>query len=146
MSGNLRKLISPQFQCTSITNRVLSLFDRFTAYYKGMTWNVRKLITPRFQCTSITNRFLSLIDRFTFYYNCMSGNLRTLVAPRFQCTSITNRVLILFDRLTSLLQLSEMKSKKTPISAISVQKYHKSCSSLIWPFYGLLQLYDLKCQ
>ena len=27
-----------------------------------------------------------------------------------------------------------------------MHKYHKSCSSPIWPFYGLLQLYDLKCQ
>ena len=25
-------------------------------------------------------------------------------------------------------------------------KYHKSCSQLIWPFYGLLQLYELKIQ
>ena len=28
---------------------------------------------------------------------------------------------------------------KTHISAISVHKYHKSCSSLILPFYSLLQ-------
>ena len=27
-----------------------------------------------------------------------------------------------------------------------MHKYHKSCSFLIWPFYDLLQLYDLKCQ
>ena len=25
-------------------------------------------------------------------------------------------------------------------------KYHKSCSSLIWPFYSLLQPFELKCQ
>ena len=35
---------------------------------------------------------------------------------------------------------------KTHISTISVHKYHKSCSSLIWPFYSLLQPYDLKFQ
>ena len=35
---------------------------------------------------------------------------------------------------------------KTHISAISVHKYHKSCSLPIWPFYDFLQLYDLKCQ
>ena len=29
---------------------------------------------------------------------------------------------------------------------ILVHKYHKSCSSLTWPFYSLLQPYDLKCQ
>ena len=27
-----------------------------------------------------------------------------------------------------------------------MHKYHKSCSQLIWPFYGLLQLYELKIQ
>ena len=27
-----------------------------------------------------------------------------------------------------------------------MHKYHKSCSQLIWPFYGLLQLYELKTQ
>ena len=98
---NVTKLISPPFQCTSITNGVLSLFDRFTAYYNYMSWNGRKLISPPFQCTSITNRVLSLFDHFTTYYNCMSGNLRKLVSPRFQCRSITNRVLTLFDSFTA---------------------------------------------
>ena len=31
MNLNLRKHVSPRFQCKSITNRVLSLFDRFAA-------------------------------------------------------------------------------------------------------------------
>ena len=44
-----KKLISPPFHCTSITNRVLTLFDCFTTYYNCMTWNVRKLISPSFQ-------------------------------------------------------------------------------------------------
>ena len=35
---------------------------------------------------------------------------------------------------------------KTHISAISVHKYHKSCSSLIWPFYSFLQPQDLNCR
>ena len=30
---NVRKLLYPRLQCTSITNRVLSIFHRFTAYY-----------------------------------------------------------------------------------------------------------------
>ena len=63
MTWNIRKVISPQFQYTSITNRFLSLVDR-------------KLLSPRLQCTSITNRFLSLFDRFTAYYNCMTWNIR----------------------------------------------------------------------
>ena len=37
MTWNIRKLITPRFQCTSITNRVFSLFDRFTASYNYIT-------------------------------------------------------------------------------------------------------------
>ena len=39
---NVRKLIFPRSQCTSITKRFLSLFDCFTAYNNTMTWFVRK--------------------------------------------------------------------------------------------------------
>ena len=28
----------------------------------------------------------------------------------------------------------------------SLHKYHKSCSELIWPFYGLLQVYEVRLQ
>ena len=38
MSWNLWKLVFPRIQSRSITNRVLSLFDRFAAYYTCMTW------------------------------------------------------------------------------------------------------------
>ena len=37
MSKNFQNLISSWFQCTSITNRVLTSFDRFTAYYNCMS-------------------------------------------------------------------------------------------------------------
>ena len=93
MTWNVRKVITPRFQCTSITNHLLSLFDCFTAYYNCMTWIVRKLNIPQFQCTSITNRFLSFFDSLTAYYSCMTWNLKKQVSLRFQCTSITNRVL-----------------------------------------------------
>ena len=43
MRCNLRKLISPQSECTSITNRFLSLSDRFNGYYKCMSKNLGKL-------------------------------------------------------------------------------------------------------
>ena len=33
----------------------------------------------------------------------------------------------------------DLKFQKTHISDISVHKYHKSCSYLIWPFYDFLQ-------
>ena len=61
---------------TSVTNRVLTWFDRFTAYYYGMSKNGRKLISPRVYCSSITNRVLSWFDRFTAYYYCMNKNFQ----------------------------------------------------------------------
>ena len=101
MSRNLITLVSARFQCRSITNRLLSLFYRFTADYNSMTWNVRNLVSPRYQCKCITKCFLRLFDRFTAYYNFMTWNIRKIITPRFQCTSITNRVLSLFDRFTA---------------------------------------------
>ena len=112
-----KNLISPGVQCTSITNRVLSSFDRFTAYYNCMRKNFKNLISlheftaHRF---SITNRVLSS---------------RVLIWPFY-----------------GFLQLYEEKLQKSHISVSSVHKYHKSCSEFIWPFYDFLQLYEEKLQ
>ena len=108
---NFKNLISPWVQSKSITNRVLSSYDRFKAYYNCMSLNFKNVISPWVQSTSITNRVLSPIDRFTACYNCMSKNFQNVISPGVECTDITNRVL-----------------------------------KLIWPFYGLLQLYELKLQ
>ena len=144
MSKNVTKLISPPVLCTSITNRVPSWFDCFAAYYNCMSKSVTKPISPRVLCTSVTNRVPSWFDRFTAYYYCMSKNVTKLISPRVLCTSITNRVLA---DLTVLRLITTVwaKMSQTHISASSVHKYHKSCSKLIWPFCGLLQLYEQKC-
>ena len=128
MTWNVRKLISLLFQCTSITNRLNSIFDRFTSYYNCMTWNVKKLISSPFQSTSITNRVPSLFDRITAYYNCITWNVRKFISPPFQCTSITNRVSKLIWPFYGFLELYDLKCQKTHNSAISVHKYHKSSS------------------
>ena len=122
-----------------------SLFDRFTAYYNCKSWEVRKLITPRFKCTGITNRVLSLIDLFTAFYKYRSWNVRKLITPRVPGTSITNRVLSLFDRFTFYYNYMSWNLRKVITSQV-MHKYHKSCSKLIWLFYGLLPLYELKYQ
>ena len=93
MNWIVRKLIFAQFQCISITNRVLCLYDGFTTYYNCMTWNVRKLIIARFQCTSITNCLHCLFERFTAYYNFMTWRVEKMVSPQFEWASITNRFL-----------------------------------------------------
>ena len=112
MNWNVRKLISPLVQCTSITNRFLSLVDRFTAYYNCLIWNIRKIISSRFQCTSITNRFLSLFDRFTAYYSCLSGNLRKLISPWFQCTNITKTVFLAYLTVLPLVRAVWVESSE----------------------------------
>ena len=58
------KLISPLLLCTSLPNRVLSWFDRFTAFYNFMKEVVTKLISARVLCTSVTKRIRSWFDRF----------------------------------------------------------------------------------
>ena len=83
MTWNVKKLISPPFQCTSITNRFLSVFDRLTAYYNCITWNVWKFISPPFQCTTITNYVPSVFDRIPSYYNCMTWNVKKLITSPF---------------------------------------------------------------
>ena len=37
------------------------------------------------------------------------------------------------------------ETSKNYISSSSVHKYQKSCSKLIWPFHGLLELYEQNC-
>ena len=59
------KLISPLVLCTSLPNRVLSWFDRFTSYYNCMKENLTKLISARVLCTSVKNRVHCWFDQFT---------------------------------------------------------------------------------
>ena len=39
-----------------------------------------------------------------------------------------------------------VEMQKTHLSSISVHKYNKSCSQLVWPFYHFLQLFQWKSQ
>ena len=132
----LKKLITPWIKCTSITNGVLNLFDRFTASYICMRRNIRKLITPRVQCRSIRYRVFRLFDRFTAYNNCMSWSIRKLITPRVLCTHILKRILGLFDRFKAFLPFYELKCHKSHNCASSVHNYNKSSSKTIWPFYA----------
>ena len=62
---NFTKLISPLVLCTSLPNRVLNWFDRYTFQYNCMKENVTKLIYARVLCTSVTNRVHCWFDQFT---------------------------------------------------------------------------------
>ena len=162
---NVRKLISPRVLFTSNTNRVLSWFNRFTAFYNCMKENVTKLKSARVLCTSVTKRVLSWFDRFFASYKCMNKNSRNsylrefsqvsqivfladltvlqlittrVISPRVLCTNVTNRVLSLIWPFYKYNCMNK-KCHKIHISTSCVQ--HKS----IWPFYGLLLLYEKKC-
>ena len=101
VTWNVRKLITPRFQCTSITNRVFSLFDRFRLLTTVWTEMWEDSYLRQFSAQFSSNRVLSLFDRFTAFYNFMTWNVRKRISPRIQCTSITNRVLSLFDRFSA---------------------------------------------
>ena len=130
--------------CTSITDRVLSWCDRCAAFYNCMSKSVTKLISPWVLCTSFTNRVPNLFDCCNAFYNCMNKIVTKLICHRVLCTNIRNRVLSWFDRLKIYCNCMRKNVTKLYISASSVHKNHKSCSLLIWPFYGLLQQWEIK--
>ena len=143
MSKNFKNLLSPWVQCTSITNRVLSSIDRFTAFYNCMKKKFKNLITPYVKYTSITNRFLSSFDRFTVFTTVRGKTSKISLIRDFSAQASP----IVFSAQLTVLRLIttlwEKTLKKSHISVSSVHKYHKWCSQLIWPFYSLLQLYEL---
>ena len=146
MTWNVRKLISPPFQCLSITNRVLSLFDRFTAYFNCKSRSDTKLISPWFQCRSIRNRVLSLLDRFAAYYNCMSGNLKILVFRDFSAQVSQIVFLAYFNGLRLITTVwPEMLQKliSPPFQCTNITNHY---FRLFDRFTSLLQLYELKSQ
>ena len=101
-----------------------------------MTWNVRKLISPPFQRISITNRVLSLFDCFTTYYNCMTWIFKKTHISDISVHKVSQVVFLAYLTVLRLITtLYDLTCQKTHISPISVHKYHKSCFSLIWPFY-----------
>ena len=88
--------------------------------------------------------FQAYFDCFNAFYNCMNKIVTKLIYHRVRCTNIRNRVLSWFDRLKIYCNTMRKNVTKLYISASSVHKYHKSCSLLIWTFYGLLQQYVTK--
>ena len=105
MSKNITKLLSPRVLCTSIKNRVLSWFDRLTAYNKYHKWNV--IISPRVLCTSIKNRVCSWFDknvtklifsvpRILFYGLLQWAKMSQIISQPVLCTWY-HRVVFLAD-------------------------------------------------
>ena len=118
---DVRKLISPPFKCTSITNRVLTLFDRFTIYYNCKTWNVRKLIFP-FQCTKITNRFLAYLTVL---------RLITPVRPKLSENSYLHQISAQVSQIVFLAYLTVLRLITTIWPEMSENSYLRHFSAQV---------------
>ena len=144
MSKIITKLISLWVLCTSITDRVLihvTVVRHFTTVWVKVSQNS----SLRESCAQVSQFvFQAYFDCFNAFYNCMNKIVTKLIYQRVLCTTIRNRVLSWFDRLKIYCNCMRKNVTKLYISASSVHKYHKSCSLLIWPFYGLLQQYEIK--
>ena len=140
MSWNVTKVISPQIQCTSNTNRVLSFSNRFTSYYNCMSWNVRKNHLREFSAQAsqiVFLAYLTVLRLLRTVWAEMSENsyLREFSAKVSQVPFLA----FLTDlRLINSVEAEMSENfipfygwlqRKTHISAISVHKYHKSCFS-----------------
>ena len=92
------KLISPRVLCTSVTNRVLTWFDRFMAY--NCIENVISYLHEL--CAQISQIvFLADLTVLRLITTVWAKNLKKLISPRVLCTTITNRVFSWFDRFTA---------------------------------------------
>ena len=145
---------------SSKVSQIVFSFDRFKAYYNCMSLNFKNVISPWVQSTSITNRVLSPIDRFTACYNCMSKNFQNVSwVHRYHksCSQADLTVLVITIVWTKTSKMSYIREFSVEVSQIVfsahltvlrrlINKYHKSCSQLIWPFYGLLELHAVKLQ
>ena len=140
----LSELIFAQAMSTIVTNRVLSWFDFFsviTTVWAKM-WENSYL---REFCAQVSQSvFLADLTVLRIITTVWEKNFTKLISPLVFCTSLPNRVVSWFDRFTSYYNCMKKNGQKTHLCAISVHKCPKSCSLLIWPFYGLIQLYERK--
>ena len=146
MSENVTKHKTPRLLSRSVTNGLFRWFDLFTTFYNCISKSVTKLIFFRYLCTKVKNRVLSWIDSFTAYYNFISKNVKKLITPRDLYTSITNRVPMWSDHFTAYSNCMSEKVTKLVSPRVLCTHVAKRVLSLIWPFYGLLQLYEQKCR
>ena len=103
---------------------------------------------------SYLRHFSAEVSQIVFLANfTVSGLLSTIWAEmsedsylRHFSAQISQIMFLASLTVLRLLQLYELKCQNTYISSISVHKFNKSCSQLIWPLYRLLQLYVWKSQ
>ena len=96
-----RKLISPPALVTNITNRVLSWFDRFVAYYNCIRETVKSPKNTLFDTCAQNSWRYEFSNIFAHTVVIRSENVTKHKTPRLLCTSVTNRLLRWFDLFTT---------------------------------------------
>ena len=73
-------------------------------------------------------------------------NFQNVISSGVECTGITNPFPCSFDGFAAYYNCMSLIFKLLISPWLSADIYHKSCSELNWPFYGLLQHYEQKLQ
>ena len=147
ISSNSKNLMSPCVWCTSITNRVLSSNNRFTAL---LQLHKQKLQRCHISLSSV-HKYDKSCSQLIWPFYCLLQLYEVKLKKSHISISSVHKyhkscVLNSFLTFSGFLHLYEVKLQKSYISVSSVHKYQKSCSQVTWPFYIFLQLYEQNLQ
>ena len=137
MSLNFKNVTSPWVQSTSITNRVLSPIDRFTACYNCMSKNFQNVISGSWvhrYHKSCSQADLTVLRVITLVWT-KTSKMSYISEFSVEVTQIVFSAHLTVLRLVTTVRV---KTSKSHISGSSVHKYHKSCSQPNWPFLRLV--------
>ena len=165
MSKNFKNLISTWVQCTSITNRVLSSFDHFTAYYNCMTsfsvhnksclaqLTVLRLVTTVWVKTFKMSYLREWVHRY--HKSCSQADLTVLRVITIVWTKTSKMSyisefsaqvsqIVFSAHLTVLRLITTVWAKTSKMSYL--REFSPQVSQIVFSieFYGLLQLYDFR--
>ena len=182
MSLNFKNVISPWVQSTSITNRVLSPIDRFTACYNCKSKNFQNVISGSWvhryhkscsQADLTVLRVITLVwtktSKMSFISEFSVEVWQIVFSAHLTVLRLVTTVRVKTSKISYLREFSPQVSQIVFSAHLTVlrlvyklyeQKLSKisylrdfQCTSItnrvlnvIWPFYGFLQLYELKLQ
>ena len=115
MSKKVRKLISPRVLCTSITNRVLSWFDRFTDYYYCMRKKIHK--------THISTSFWAQVSQIVFWADLTVLLLITTVWRKMSQKSSLREFCAQMSQIVCIADLTILRLNTTVWAKMSPNSY-----------------------
>ena len=146
MSKNVRRLISPQVLCTSITNRVLSWFGRFTAYYYCMRKKIHK--------THISTSFVHKSSKIVLLADLTVLLLITTVWRKMSPNSYLRELCAQVSQIVFIADLTNLRLNTTVWAKMSENSYLREfCAQVSQNVFLvdltvlrlLIQLYERKC-